>query len=293
MKTVKKLSKLRLAVLSLAMGVLALPSITRAQAGLPPMGDEYRNSGYPEAFSGNTFYPATELRAVPVARARVLATRELTRQAYSALTNSVQDIRRSYEDSAELRDALAEERAAWNDLEIARKAALTRVSNDRNYQTAVALRSRLATEVENHKAEQDRPVESAVALAMVKLSYSATASAMETAAISSDLRVQQARERLVQAGARLSELRRTFAATVRNDAAVTAARRALEIARVNELAAEGFYIEARANRLWATNYAYYLAQPIGQSAYYNGYPYGYGGYGGYGGGFGYPIGWRR
>jgi hypothetical protein len=134
-----------------------------------------------------------------------------------------------------------------------------------------------------------------LAMATVKLSYSATASAMEAAAISTDPRVQQARKHLVDTANRVADLRHQFDEAVRNSPDVMLARRTLADTRIAALAAEAAFVEATNVANVAFDYAYFLRRnPYPQVANSPYFPYYNYGYGGYGGGFqvGYPYSWQ-
>jgi hypothetical protein len=136
-----------------------------------------------------------------------------------------------------------------------------------------------------------------LAMATVKLSYSATASAMEAAALAAEPQVRSARQRLVAAGARTAELRLQLDDAVRNSPDVILARKALADARTAALAAGAAYIEAANVANVAFDYAYYLrGNPYPYVVNYPYYPYGSYGYGGgYQVGYpiGYPYNWNR
>lgn len=258
----------------------------------PIVNGGYQPTHYPESYYGGALYPGTELRALPGARAAAVAARTQYRNAQSALNTSVEALRRQFKRSAELKEAVVEEQAAWDALNSVRAEAMADLRDDSTYQAAVALRQRLADQIEYSRRDKDQSLEHLLALATMKLSYSATASAMEAAAISADPRVRQARERLVQASARVSELRDQFDEAVRTSPEVIAARQAVADARVAALAADAAYQDASRVARVAMDYAYYLYDHpypyVINSPYY---PY-YGG-GGYAYTYriGYPIGY--
>jgi ribosomal protein S21 len=258
----------------------------------------YAPSSYPEAFAPNVFYPGQELRALPATRAQLAASRAELRRAEQALNNAVEDVRRNFKRSTELNQALAEEREAYEQLQVARQDAMNDLRNDQNYLAALRLRQRLAEQVERAQHDSRTTGEEMLALATVKLTYAATASAMEAAAVSAEPRVKEARERLVAAGRRVSELRQRFDENVRTDPVVIASRNALANARIAAQASEAMYIDALRVANVSMNFAYDLRRfpyPL-VSDYYpyysNGYGYsGYGYYGEYGYGVGYPVGY--
>jgi hypothetical protein len=265
-------------------------------AGYQPTG--YQPTPYPEQYNYyNLFYPAPEVRALPNLRAGAVAARAQFRRAESDLNNAVNDLRRQFRNSADLKDALAEERLAYEELQRVQSAATAHLKNDPAYTAAIELRKKLAEQVELYRAKGNKTFEDMIAIATVKLGYSATATAMEAAALSAEPEVLNARRRLVAAATRTAELRQQFDETVRNSPEVQLARKILADARVAALAADAAYIEAAHVANVAFDYAYYLRNnPYPYAVNYPYYPY-YGG--GYGGGYqvGYPVGyphmWHR
>jgi hypothetical protein len=206
------------------------------------------------------------------------------------LTNAVADVHRTFNRSTELKSALAEEKAAWEDLTNARDAVLSRLSKDEQYQAAVQLRDRMAQQIEQARAQKDTQSQHLLAMASVKLSYSASATALEAGAIAADPYVAQARQRLVAAGAKVAELREVVDDAVRRDPQVLAARKAVQETQTAAAATDAMYLDATRVADAALDFAYFLqAHPapyIVNSPYYGGYGYGSIGYP-----VGYPIGY--
>jgi hypothetical protein len=260
----------------------------------------YQATAYPEQYNYyNLFYPAPEVRALPNLRAAAVATKAQWRRAESDLNNSIEDIRRQFKHSAELKEALADERDAYEDLKRVQLSATAHLKNDPSYTAAIELRKRLADQIEQYRGKSGTTFEDMLAMATVKLSYSATATAMEAAALAAEPEVASARKRLVGAAARVAELRQQFDEAVRNSPEVMLARKTVADARVAALAADAAYIEAANVANVAFDYAYYLRNNpypyVNNYPYYNYYGgYGYGGFG-YGGGYraGYPYNWNR
>lgn len=281
---------------TIGMGIVLLlgGSGAAAQETQPIHAEGYRPSFYPETYRNeheHVFYPAHDLRVLPGARAAAVAARAQLRRAESDLNNAVIDIQRQFRRSTELRDAIAEERAAFEALNEIRAEALAHLQDDPSYQAALALRKQLSQEIQRQREEPETMMHKVLAAATVKLSYSATASAMEAAAISADPRVKAARERLVRAGARLSELREQLDEAVRSSAAVQMARKAVADSRIAAVAADAAYIEAANVANVAMDYTYYLRfRPRPYVIHSPYYPY----YGGHGIGYpiGYPYNWQ-
>jgi hypothetical protein len=283
------------AVLLLVAGEVGAQAQATQPAGaapaMAPMG-QYRPGGYPESYGNNgVFYPGQELRALPVARAQASAAAAQYRVAQSNLTAAVSDLQRGFNRSAEYNQALADERAAYEAVNEARNRALAGLQNDANYQAAVALRDRVGNQIKYARQQKDVSIETLLALSTLKLSYSATVSAMEASAIAADPAVKSARERLVDAGNRTSALRQKFDDTVHASADVLAARQAVQNSRVAMVATSSLYSEAVNVANIAMNYAYDIydrptpyvigngysgyAPPYTSNVIYGGYPIGF------------------
>lgn len=292
-----------------AAAVLAVPQISSAQnaASQPGQGADQSLTGYqpttayPEATqTGGYFYPGVELRALPSARANAAVAWAQYRRAETYLSLLVNDASRKYKRSDELKNAKAEEQAAWESLNAVRAEATASVKADESYKASLALQRRLEKQIQDLRASDDAPLDRLITLATLKVSYSATSSAMEAAAVAADPRVKSARQRLVDASKRVSDLRQQYDDTVRNDPQIIAARRSLEDARIMALGAGTTWIEANRVANIGLDFAYGLNQgPYSNNIYNSGYgnpygPYGYGnlGYGynnGIGFGMGYPY----
>lgn len=267
-----------------ALGQVAQPAVGEVRPG------EFRAGGYPETYNGGVFYPGTELRALPVARAQAVVAAAEFRRAQLSLDNAILEIRRSYLRSAELRDALAEQKSAFDELHAARMRAVQTIQEDPTYQAAFDLRMRLVDQIE--QGEKLTPAER-LALATVKLSYATTVTAMEAAAMSADPSVASARQRLIAVGRRLAELNEQHDESIRTSPAVMAARKAVEDTRIAAVGADALFVEARNVASTAMTFAYHLydrPQPyVLNNPLYGGYGYSYrAGYP-----VGYPIGYPR
>jgi hypothetical protein len=264
--------------LTLLVCVLGIGATAMADAP----GTEYAPSTYPENYNDNingSFFPATELRALPAARAQASAAAAELRRAQGDLNNAVEDVRRQF--SHQLRDAQADERLAYDALLAARENAIADLKKDSSYRALRSLRDRMGHRIEQMWASS--PQETLVAMATVKLSYAATTTAMEVAAIAVDRRVDEARDHLLSAGRLVADLNDQMDSAVRGSALVSAARKAVEDAQIGAVASESFYREARNVATVSMDWAYYLRNhPYPQAAYspYDSYPQ-----------FGYPIAW--
>jgi hypothetical protein len=240
---------------------------------------QYAPSGYPENYNDNNFFPAAEVRALPAARAQAVAAAAELRRAQSDLNNAVSDVQRQF--AHQMRDAQADERSAYEALLAARENAIADLKQDSSYQALRSLRDRMGKRIEQMWVSS--PQESIVAMATVKLSYSATTTAMEVAAIAVDRRVGEARDHLIAAGRLVADLNDQMDAAVRGSAVVAMARKSVEDARIGAMASDAFYKEARQVANVSMNWAYYLREhPYPADVYspYDAYPQ-----------FGYPIAW--
>lgn len=282
-------------IASLGLGVLAgIVSIAgSAAAQVAPVGagaaapaaQEYRPTGYPESYNtiGRSFYPAAEMRALPVARAQAVAAKQELRRAESALNNAVYEVRRVYTRSDELITAQAEEKAAWDALLAARDNAMKDLKQDERYLAAQQLRDRLTTQIADNREKPGTTTERLLAMARVKLNFASSATAMEIAAIAADPNVKASQRRLMAAGHKLTKLRMDFEDTVRADPRVVLARKNVEDARTATAAADAMYIEATRVANAALDFAYFVqATPmpyiVNTPDIYGGYGYSYGNY---------------
>src|SRR5450432_2441064 len=100
------------------LAMLATGAAASGQAVQP--GDAYAPSAYPETYNGDSFFPATEIRALPAAHAQAIAARAQLRMAESDLNNAVADVRREFNRSMELHEALSDEKEAYEAVVAAR-----------------------------------------------------------------------------------------------------------------------------------------------------------------------------
>jgi hypothetical protein len=245
----------------------------------------YQPSYYPEYYHYNTGWPGVEVRAIPGAMTHRAIARAEYRRAQSGLDLMILTMRKAFERTRDYAAALAEEQEAFAQLERERNEALRSVREDPSYQASLSLRQSLTDQIANTR-EDRRPYDGEVmAMAEVKLGYASTASQMESAALAADPDVQQARERLRRASARMSELRAQYDLEVRNSPELEVRRRNVQDARIAKLASEVYYTGVRRVAEAAVDYAYHTRR-------YDQYKYlSYGHYG-YNHAVGYPYNWR-
>jgi hypothetical protein len=249
-------------------------------------------------------FPADELREAVDANARAATARAMYRRAESTLHATVRDAQRDFDESKELKDALAAEKKAYDALQDARRDALQTVADDPKYQAMIDLREGLTRQIADRRegvtpaplgprlvaTAELTPVaplrgdEGVVAIATVKLRVGRDARAMERDALDGNDRLRQARADLANASAKVAELRRNFAQQLRESDDLKQARAELEDARVARLTAETYNAGAIEAAKEALDFSYFLHR----YDYYR-YPrYGLGYYDSYGSRYGYP-----
>src|SRR6185437_3064276 len=97
-----------------------------------------------------------------------------------------------------------------------------------------------------------------LAMATLKMQYASDARAMEVSILSSDDNVKAARDRMVEASRRVSEMRNDFEYSVRDNPEMLLARRNLEEARLGAVEAAAMAYSASISSAYALNYSYYL-----------------------------------
>jgi hypothetical protein len=259
------------------------------------------------AQQGPEDFPADELRDAVEANARAATARAMFRRAESSLHATVRDAQREFDESKELRDALAAEKKAYDALQDARREALQFVVDDPKYQAMLDLREGLSRQIAERRegvtpapagtrlvattelvpAPPVRGDEDVVAIATVKLRVGRDARAMEREALEGNDKIRQARADLAAAGAKVSELRQNFDRSLRANDDLKQAREELEDARIARLTAETYNKGAREAAREALDFTYYLHRydyyrypryGLGYSDTY-GYRYGYPYYG--------------
>ena len=266
-------------------GVAPAPTPDMVVGGV---GGAYQPSYYPEIYHYNTGWPGVEMRAVPGALTRRAVARAEHRRLQSNLDLMILTMRKAFERTRDYVSAVAEEREAFAQLERERNEALRSVREDPSYQAAVSLRQSLTDQIVTARDDRRPYDDEIMAMAQVKMGYASTASAMESAALSADPDVQQARERLRRASTRLSELRAQHDLEIRNSPDLEIARRNVQDARVAKLAAEVNFIGVLEIAEEALDFAYHTHR-FDQYRYLS-----YGHYGYYGSPYtvGYPYNWR-
>jgi hypothetical protein len=221
----------------------------------------FRDPGY----YGYGNFPSIEVHDAVVANARAATARALFRRAENALNSAVRKAVRTFEGSADLRDARQAEKDAYAAYTAARRRALQSVLEDSKYRALMSLRAELTDQIQYKRANRpidersDREVmEDVLSMATLKMSYASDARAMEQNALENDAEAKDAQTKLRAAATRVAELKRDFDDALRNDRDLLAARQNLEDARVARLTASAYLKGAASAAEEALDFAYYL-----------------------------------
>jgi len=216
-------------------------------------------------------FPEDPVHDWVVASARAARSRAMLHLAEQQLTDSIRDSQFTFEQSQEFREASASEKQAYDAYTSERQKALQSVLHDPAYVAAIQLRDEMASRIEKLRAMSKPgpvPREDVLEAASLKLQYASDAHNMERDALEKDTAVQDSRQKMVQASARVAELRAAFDNSVRMNPQIVQARRDLDNARVELITAEAYYSAAAAAGAMATDYSYYrhrwdgLASPV-------------------------------
>ena len=226
-------------------------------------------------------FPQDPVHDWVVAHARYAYSRAMFHRAEKELNDSVRSAQLNFEQSKDFGDATAAEKQAYDAYTAERQKALQSVMSDPKYLAAIQLRDDTSHQLAALRARSKGAVapELVLATASLKLQYSSDAHAMEVAALEKDDALKDARRKMVDAAAKVSALRTSFDASVRNNPQLLQARRNLEDARVALITSEAYMNAASVAGGIATDYSYYrhrwdgLANGGGYG--WNWTPYGY------------------
>jgi chromosome segregation ATPase len=216
-------------------------------------------------------YPSAEMNAYAAAMARAATARALFHLADSELSQAYRAAQKAFDNSAEYRQALREEKDAYENLNGARAKALSTLSSDDKYQRLAALRQDLTERLDDLRSRRGMSQQEIIAMANLKMSYSTEMRSFETVALNNEPAVKQAQDRLVAAGQHVSELRQRYSDSLRVNPEILVARRNLDDARIAKLTAEAYLHAAMTNGSYALDYAYYLYRRPSNNYYGGGY----------------------
>jgi hypothetical protein len=330
--TASRFARVALPSLALSIASFALPAGAAAAAGLEDdvafpaddagpatrRVDERRRANDNDWFrapaaAGPVDFPSAEIHDAVIANTRAATARAMYRRAESAMHAAARAAIRDFEESKELKDALAEEQRAFERLQDARRGALKEVLDDPQYQARQDLREELSEQIASRRegvpvrpddparlmrvggrprlvstefpAERPLPGEDGiVSIAVVKLRIGSEVSKMERDALADNEDVRRAREELVAASGKVGALRDDFDRRLRENDAFRAAREELEDARIARVTAETYNLGASIAAEEALDFAYYLHRYDYYRYNQRDYGYGYHSYR-----FGYPY----
>lgn len=280
-------------------GAGAIPPVDDPQMRSPFWGDDpYMGDRRPddrryrdryddeETFAGS--FPVDLAALVAPARARYMALKWTYWTARGRLSDRVDELRRSMEDSEEYRDLMRQRDEAQRALDEARSAALAPLQDDPQYQALRDLERQLEEKIRLAHQSPQRDLDEIRAMSELAMGYGRQRREMEQGLTGTDSSISTARARLREIGQQQRDREEELARQVRNDEELALLRDQIQQLRIEYLAAGGYYDSAVRTADVAVDFAYFNALAHGgyASSYYNPYsPYGYGqgyGFGGFG-----------
>lgn len=193
-----------------------------------------------------------------IANARFAYSRATFHRLERELDNTVRMAQFTFEQSHDFQEAVAAEKRAYDAFVAERQRALKSVVKDPKYVAALELRDKTGEKIAALRAKyHELPRDIALELASLKLQFASDAHAMETEALEQDDALKTARQRMVEANARVATLRAGFDASVRTNPQILQARRDLEDARVAFITSEAYLNASTAVTALATDFTYY------------------------------------
>jgi hypothetical protein len=324
--TAFRFARVALPSVALSVGALLLPQ-TAAARGLEDEWDAYAQEGpgpdtgpatrrmdeRRRANEGDWFrvpvlqgpidFPAAQIQDLVEANARAATARQMYRRVESALNAGVRSAVRDFEQSAQLKEAMAAEQRAYDALQDARREALRDVVANPKYQAMQDLRDTLTQKIADRRDGVDAPplprlvstttpttepvnsrlrvrdeteaANNIAALATVKLRVGTDARGMERDALAGNDKVKQARADLATASAKVTALRDQFDRQLRDNPDLKRVREDLEDARIARVTAETYLLGADLAAEFALDFSYYLHR-WDYNRYGRYYDYGYG-----------------
>jgi hypothetical protein len=233
-------------------------------------------------------YPATEVRAVPAARAAAIKAKWEYWRAKDNLYQTVDFLREDFEDANSTRTAKDAQESAHGELDTIRARVLGKLADDPKYKALRTLRDQADEQVQQLRTDHSTPPAQVAAAAQVKMDYARKLSEMEHDALLNDSAYRDAKARLTVAGQDVARMRTAFNKGIRRDPEFRDARRDWEDARIDYAVATTY----RDNVVEARNIALTYAYNLHYYDYYKylhmgSYGYPFNSYGGYYGGYNY------
>lgn len=222
------------------------------QPNVPPM------ARLPQQQNTGSDFPGDLAHDWVIASARFAYSRATFHRLERELDNTVRMAQFTFEQSHDYQEAVAAEKRAYDAFVAERQRALQSVVKDPKYIAALELRDKTGEKIATLRAKfHELPRDVAVELASVKLQFASDAHAMEAEALERDDALKAARQRMVEANAKVAALRTGFDNSVRTNPQILQARRDLEDARVAFITAEAYLNASTIATGLATDFTFY------------------------------------
>jgi hypothetical protein len=212
----------------------------------------------PSSYGVPVDYPRIEMRDWVFANTMAARSRALLLRAESELNATVRHVQQRFEHSEGYSKAALAEKQAYADYTAARQRSISGLANDPKYRAISQLRDEMGEKLANRRAAKDVSPGEILAMATLKMQYASDARAMEVAILSNDENVRAARDKMVEASRRLSEIKNDFDYSIRDNPECILARRNLEEARLGAVEAAAMAYSASISSAYAMNYSYFL-----------------------------------
>ena len=110
------------------------------------------------------------------------------------------------------------------------------------------MRDEIGEKLARQRANKEVSKDEILAMATLKMEYASEARAMEVSSLNSDGSMKDARDKMVQASRRVSQMEEDFDESVRDNPSIMVARRNLEDARVSVITAQTYADRRRRRR---------------------------------------------
>jgi hypothetical protein len=220
-------------------------------------------------------YPSRDLRDWVFANAHAATSRAIFSRAENDLAAAFSRAQRSFEHSKAYVEAVADEKDAYDAYNVARQKAMADLYDDPKYHELLRLRDQLTEKIAIRRANKDASKDEILALATLKMEYASDARSMESAILSGDAKLAEARKRMMAASQKTVQMRADHDDALRDNPQILAARENLEDARISLITSQAYLNGSYIAGAQALDYAYYLHRnDVGR---YDPYANGYGG----------------
>ncbi len=184
--------------------------------------------------------PATDIRAVPPAKAAAVQAKWTYFQLQSDLSNATRMLVNKLERDPEYKKALAEETDAWNKMQSAREIALAELQSNDSYVAGNHLRELMNEQLADLHDQEKPDHNRIVATALVKMSYTSDNRRLETQLLNNSSSYQEARKNYISAARRTSDMRDQVALAVAEDDSLRDLRKQIGQARIAHLSTDAY-----------------------------------------------------